>query len=372
MLRPVGIITRYLEKAMAQARYDLVAPGRFVAELPELGLRVEAEHLEAARRGLQEALEAWLLDALRAGVTPPGLEGEDPLRARFFSLAGEMWRLLQEGSQAGNGGGKALGQKEPQKAKEPPRAALARGSLGQPPGGNLEDWLKGLGIQVVKKPQEDDEKEKVLTRLALFLGDRYASLDKLYERLKQSLSTKRQFELSLSEATQEEIANSTQFCTMLKQYALLTSYHYKSEERRIRAKASTEGWVQNFLTGGWLERYVAERLRKFLRSRNLAHEVAVGYQVTLPNGDTMELDVLLRVGERFFWFEAKTGDFQAHIAKYAGLKKVLGLSARESFLVLLGMDKARAKELSALHGLTVVNQANFLDIFQEVLEGNAA
>ncbi|WP_243029395.1 hypothetical protein [Thermus altitudinis] len=365
MLSPVGILTRYLEKAMAQARYDLVGPGRFVAELPELGLKVEAEHLEAARKGLQEALEAWLLDALRAGITPPGLEGEDPLRARFFSLAGEMWRLVQEGSQAADAGGRASGRMaEGQKAKEPPRPAPAKASL--------EDWLKGLGIQVVKKPQEDEEKEKVLTRLALFLGDRYASLDKLYERLKQSLSTKRQFELSLSEATQEEIANSTQFCTMLKQYALLTSYHYKSEDRRIRAKASTEGWVQNFLTGGWLERYVAEKLRKFLRSKNLPHEVAMGYQVVLPNGEAMELDVLLRVGERVYWFEAKTGDFQAHIAKYGGLKKVLGLSAKESFLVLLGMDKARAKELSALHGLTVVNQANFLDIFQEVLESNAA
>lgn len=88
----------------------------------------------------------------------------------------------------------------------------------------------------------------------------------------------------MAEASPEEIANSTQFCTLLKQYALLTSYRYKSEDRLLRAKASTEGWVQNFLTGGWLERYVAERLRKYLRSKNLPHEVAVGYQVTLPGG----------------------------------------------------------------------------------------
>ena len=71
---------------------------------------------------------------------------------------------------------------------------------------------------------------------------------------------------------------------------------------------------------------MAERLRKYLRSKNLPNEVAVGYQVTLPGGEAMELDVLVRVGERFYWFEAKTGEFQAHIAKYAVLKKVLGLS----------------------------------------------
>ncbi len=357
MLEGVGVITRYLEKAMAQARYDLLGPGRFVAELPEVGLKVEAPHLEAAREALREALEAWLLNALRSGVLPPGLEAqEDPRRARFFALAAEMWRLLAEPPLE-----PAKEPKEP-RPPEPPRPKRPQ---------NLEAWLQGLGIQVVKKREEDEEKEKVLTRLALFLGDRYPSLEKLYERLKQSLSTKRQFELSLAEASQEEIANATQFCTLLKQYALLTSYHYKSEERRIRAKASTEGWVQNFFTGEWLERYVAERLRKYLRSKNLPHELALGYQVTLPNGEAMELDILVRVGERVFWFEAKTGEFQAHIGKYAGLKKVLGLSQKESFLVLLGMDKARAKELSALHGLTVVNQANFLEVFQEVLEGNA-
>ncbi|GAA6735199.1 PDDEXK family nuclease [Thermus oshimai] len=350
-MEPVGVLTRYLSATLARARYDLLGPGRYVGEIPELGLKVEAEHLEAARAALQEALEAHLLEALRQGVVPPGLEApEDPVRTRFFALAQEMWRLLRE---------PFLEEKRPpEKPKKGP--------------GSLEEWLSGLGIQVVRRPEaQEEEKEKVLTRLALFLGDRYPSLEKLYERLKQSLSTKRQFELSLAEASQEEIANSTQFCTLLKQYALLTSYHYKSEERRIRAKASTEGWVQNFLTGGWLERYVAEKLKKFLRSKNLPHEVAVGYQVTLPGGEAMELDVLVRVGERFFWFEAKTGEFQAHIAKYAALKKTLGLSGRESFLVLLGMEKTRAKELSALHGLTVVNQANFLEAFQEVLEKDA-
>ncbi|WP_198665499.1 hypothetical protein [Thermus sediminis] len=358
MLLGVGVLTRYLEKAMAQARYDLLGPGRFLAELPEAGLKVEASHLEAAREALREALEAWLLTTLRSGLLPPGLEvEEDPRRTRFFALAEEMWRLLREAS-------------PPKEAAETPQARLSESPRPKKPP-TLEEWLQGLGIQVVRKREEDEEKEKVLTRLALFLGDRYPSLEKLYERLKQSLSTKRQFELSLSEAGQEEIANSTQFCTLLKGYALLTSYHYKSEDRRIRAKASTEGWVQGFLTGEWLERYVAERLKKLLRSKNLPHELALGYQVALPGGEAVELDVLVRVGERTFWFEAKTGEFQAHIAKYAGLRKALGLSQRESFLVLLGMDKARAKELSALYGLTVVSQANFLEAFQEVLEGNA-
>lgn len=85
MLRLVGVLTRYLEKTVAQAQYDLVVPGRFVAELPELGLKVEADHLEAARKELQEALEMWLLDTLRGGCGPTGPRGRGSPPGQVFS-----------------------------------------------------------------------------------------------------------------------------------------------------------------------------------------------------------------------------------------------------------------------------------------------
>lgn len=332
---------------MRQARYDLLGPGRYVGEVPDLGVRVEAENLEEARRRLGEAVEERLLEMLRLSLPVEGLGEGDARVERFRRLVLELWELVKEAPSA---------QKPPsQKAPEPK---------------SLEEWLRARGIGVQKRPvaEGEEEREKVFSRLALFLGDRYPSLERLYDKIKWSLSTKRQFELSLAEATQEEIANSTQFCTLLKQYALLTSYHYKSEDRLIRAKASTEGFVQNFLTGGWLERYIKEKVTKALRSKNLPHEIALGYQVVLPGGEPMELDLLVMVQGRVFWFEAKTGEFQAHIAKYIRIRKLLGLRPQEAFLVLLGVEKARAKELSALHEITVTTQATFLDSFLEALE----
>ena len=349
----VGVITRFLEERMRQARYDLLGPGRYVGEVLDLGVRVEAENLEEARQRLREALEERLLEMLRLGLPVEGLGEGDARVERFRRLVLELWELVKEAPSA---------QKPPsQKAPE---------LLEAPKPKSLEEWLRGRGIGVQKRPvaEGEEEREKVFSRLALFLGDRYQSLEKLYDKIKWSLSTKQQFELSLAEATQEEIANSTQFCTLLKQYALLTSYHYKSEDRLIRAKASTEGFVQNFLTGGWLERYIKEKVAKALRSKNLPHEIALGYQVVLPGGEPMELDLLVLVQGRVFWFEAKTGEFQAHIAKYARIRKLLGLRPQEVFLVLLGVEKARAKELSALHEITVTTQATFLESFLEALE----
>lgn len=347
----MGVITRFIEERMRQAHYDLLGPGRYAGEIPELEVRVEAENLEKARARLQEALEERLLEMLRLGLPVEGLGEGDARADRFRSLVLGLWALVR---------GEA----------PPSEAPAAEPALEAPKPKSLEEWLKSRGIAVQKRPvaEGEEEREKVFSRLALFLGDRYSSLEKLYEKLKGSLATKRQFELSLAEASQEEIANSTQFCTLLKQYAFLTSYYYKSEDRILRAKASTEGFVQNFLTGGWLERYLKEKVAKALRSKNLPHEIAVGYQVVLPGGEPMELDLLVSVRGRVFWFEAKTGEFQAHIAKYSRIRKILGLRPQEAFLVLLGMEKARAKELSALHEMTVTSQATFLETFLETLE----
>ena len=131
------MLTRYLEETMAKARYDLVSPGRYVGELAEFGLRVEGENLEATRRALREALDLHLLETLRSGLIPPGLEATpDPLRERFFALAQEMWRLLREA---------------PAPLPRPRKAP------------SLEEWIKGLGVQVVRRHEEgEEERERVL------------------------------------------------------------------------------------------------------------------------------------------------------------------------------------------------------------------
>jgi hypothetical protein len=100
-----------------------------------VGLKVEASHLEAAREALREALEAWLLSALRSGALPPGLEvEEDPRRARFFALAAEMWRVLSEAPPA-----------PPRKeAKEEPPEAPPPQRPTPPQAGGASRGLQGL------------------------------------------------------------------------------------------------------------------------------------------------------------------------------------------------------------------------------------
>lgn len=377
VLERKGMLTTYVQRMMARASYSIKGSGTFSGELEELGIEVQASHLEEARAMLQEALERKVVEMLLSGTLPPGMQLDplDPLRDRLGKLTRELWKVFEELSRGGlkpqgrEVAGEASAEAEASRLQEgkPSEEAQPRQEQPQAKPSAIEEWLRKKRIQLVKTYQEDEDKEKVLNRLALYLGDRFSSLERLYEKLKQSLSLKRQFTLDLSEASQEEISNSTQFCTLLKQYAMLTSYHYSSESRTIRAKASTAGWVQNFLSGLWLERYVAEKAKKLLRTHRVPHEAAMGCQLTMQNGDAMELDVLIYAGGRYFWIETKTGEFQEHIDKYSKLKKVLGLSPRESFLVVLGMDRVRARELSALYEITVTNHQDFLDAFAEAM-----
>lgn len=72
------VLTQYVEKAMAQAHYEIMENGRYWGEVPALrGVWAEGETLEQCRQTLREVLEDWLLVGLRLGHTIPVIEGID-------------------------------------------------------------------------------------------------------------------------------------------------------------------------------------------------------------------------------------------------------------------------------------------------------
>jgi len=72
------MLSEYLDKAMHQARYEIMENGRYWGEIPPLqGVWAEGETLERCRDTLREVLEDWLLVGLRRGHHIPVLEGID-------------------------------------------------------------------------------------------------------------------------------------------------------------------------------------------------------------------------------------------------------------------------------------------------------
>ncbi|MBK9095411.1 MAG: hypothetical protein IPM84_22175 [Anaerolineae bacterium] len=124
--------------------------------------------------------------------------------------------------------------------------------------------------------------------------------------------------------------------------------------------------MQNFLTGGWLERYVLQVTRQVVEKRTGAwhYEQALSCaHLTLPDQSEAEFDMLLGTADKVFWVECKTGDWQSYVKHFRTINaQFLHLPPTQAVLVLLGevdeIDKASNGELTSM---TVLDMLEFGD-----------
>lgn len=222
------------------------------------------------------------------------------------------------------------------------------------------DWLIAKGI-TVKNYREQSAADTVFDQLAVFLGERFKNLLRVHEFIRRNLSTGSSFTLNLSSSRQEEIADSTQFCTMLSSYAFLSSYKYNKYTKTIYATPQRVGRVINFFTGGWFERYIYLRILSLLSQNGLEFTCLLNPQITFPNGDDFELDLLFLIDDQPLWVECKTGDYQAYITKYSDTRRLLSIPKSRAILVILDIPNDLTANLTNLYDITVANENNFLE-----------
>jgi predicted RNase H-like HicB family nuclease len=70
------MLTRYIEVAMARARYEILEDGSYYGEIPICpGVWANESTLEACRETLKEVLEEWLVLKLQDGDPLPSIAG---------------------------------------------------------------------------------------------------------------------------------------------------------------------------------------------------------------------------------------------------------------------------------------------------------
>lgn len=234
-----------------------------------------------------------------------------------------------------------------------PSAPAAAPDASAPP---VVAWLteREFTVRNHSKPEATDE---VFDRLAMFLGNRYGDLSQFMEGVKRNIATGNTFSVTL--ATNEEIQGTTQFCTMLKEYAFLSYYEYYKNSKTVRAAPQKAGKVQQFLTGGWFERYVYQRVTLLLSQAGESFEGLTNIHVVYDRKDS-ELDILFLIRDEPLWIECKTGDYQTHIARFADLRRRLNIPKERAFLVILGITSELARQLAGLYDIQVTEQEHFL------------
>lgn len=236
----------------------------------------------------------------------------------------------------------------------------------------LKQFLEERGIGIKSLPGEESA-DIILNSLADFLGNNYSAMRELLVRIKRGMHKGESININLREYSQKDLSNVCQFATRLHQIAFLEQYSYqRSPHFMLRAKCTTLPRAQNFFAGKWLERYVLmclHRVVEQLREKNLQEEFSymLNPQIILPNGDDFELDMLWQINGEIFWLEAKSGEYQQHIAKYAKIAKILGLGQHCSIMVLADIEQANSQALGSLFEMQVLNLDNLEEQLQHIL-----
>lgn len=225
----------------------------------------------------------------------------------------------------------------------------------------IENFLLKRNITIKTLPSENLA-DATINSLSDLLGKNYNGFRELLSKIKQNMQHGTPFQLSIKSYSQVDMSNICQFSQKLYDIAFLKEYRYqKSPVCMIRATPTTIPVAQNFFSGKWLERFVLLTIQRVIQTvstklqKKLTFSYVINPQVILPNGDNFEIDILFQVHNSFYWIEAKSGDYQQHIHKYAKMSKILNLDCAHSIMVLTDISEDKTSALTALFSMTVLS-----------------
>lgn len=242
-------------------------------------------------------------------------------------------------------------------------------SLEAPPVVAPVAWLEAGGIQVIESSRQSGI-DSAAERVAVFLGDRYPLLERFYESVKRALAMDVPGRYSVEGLPGDAVNAHVQFMTLLHGCAFLSQARYFRNERLIRFSVNRDGRVQNLLSGGWLERYVLNLVKRSVGGGAWRDEqAAVGVKIRLPDGTDGELDVLASLpGSGVLWIECKTGEWQSAVERFKAIQAKLGprLPGHRALVLLHAPEPELRGSVAALSGLRVLPLGEVPAWLQEV------
>ena len=235
--------------------------------------------------------------------------------------------------------------------------------------GLLVDYLKTRGV-VVYEGQDDLNRNEAFEHLARHLGTHFDLLAEFYEKVKRCVATGRGQRIDIDNYSQAARSAAVQFGTLLHRHGMLKDFYYhRSPKKQLRVIPTKDGQIGQFLTGGWLEIYVSAVLSKRLRAAVSSAKFQMLYNVkgVLPDGREFEADLMAAVGDKFFWLECKTGNWQDYSARFRGLVKIFGVDRISGGLLLIrppdAATRARATDMLEMTLLSLADVDDFISVF---------
>jgi len=225
---------------------------------------------------------------------------------------------------------------------------------------DIIQWFNGRQIKV-EPNQAAMDISGFFDEVAVKLGDNYAILGELCEKIKHSQHKWGKFTLNLVSYNQKNSQIVIGFLKELYDNAFITRYVYDKMNKRVHISLQTTPKITNFFNGDWLEWYVLMKVATLLVDKKVKFSCLRGFHVHFPDADKNEIDLFFLInGSIPLWIECKSGEFRQFISKYSTLRKRLKLEKSDALLLVLGMPDEKVVGLTNTFELTVVNENNFL------------
>ena len=192
---------------------------------------------------------------------------------------------------------------------------------------------------------------------ARMVGANYALYGELMDRVRYAYRKSHSWvNLELAQLAQKDAQAINALCRQLYSHTFFARYHYQKPEKIVRLTLQTAPAVRQFFDGGWLEWYAFIELLTLVQGRGRGFSCARGVQVTFPNEDLHELDVVfLPDGQPPICIECKSGEFRRDIEKYLRLKRRLGIERGRFIVCATDLTDAQAAGLNSMYDLTFVS-----------------
>lgn len=220
----------------------------------------------------------------------------------------------------------------------------------------IEKWLQSRQVKA-RFDYSNVDMSGYFDEAAQQMGERYELFGELIQRVNWSYrKVHTGLNIDLSAAPQKDIKELTTLCRQFYSHTLFSRYVYQKQEKIMRLGLQPAPKIRQFFEGAWLEWYALMVAIEQFKRRKIGFSCARSVELTFPNEDLHELDViLLPQSQAPIYIECKTGEFRREIDKYQRLRKRLDIDPRRFIICATELSNEQASSLNAMYDLTFVN-----------------
>lgn len=198
--------------------------------------------------------------------------------------------------------------------------------------GCLLAWLQKRGITVTSY-QSDLRADAYLHRAAEYLVDNFNMLYDFYKAFKYGQGQQKNFTFKTNAQSAKYIH---QWCKMLHDSKFIDRYE-KLANGDLYIDVSSLHEAIIFINGYWLEIILRGTIASYLQKNKdivESYDMLSGVKIVKQDGMPSELDMLLYVNGKVFWFECKSGQIGEYYEIFNMHRSLLGLNREQCGIII--------------------------------------